>query len=235
VIAVLLGVDSLFRVAQGRAILWLRTHRLGWVDTYTVGLAVWLDRRYGWGLRLPWRRYVRHAKGEARFFVGYPIASPPPFVGEAWEALSPQAQQYVRLLWASEGKGRFDTSDVALVRTWWADKKGYGITHAYLVAWRLVERGISHPLLEEVVRYAPLYFRQVRSEDLCRDVAWEHLAFWAESRQYRDLLRARLQEGLRYQRPDGGFPYSCEEGAPSHLHTTLLAAWALSAYLETGL
>lgn len=232
-IAVLLGVDSLLEAAQARAIAWLQAHRHAWVDTYTVGLAVWLDRRYGWGLKLPWRRYVRAARGEVRFFVGYPITSPPRLAGPAWEALQPPLQQYVRLLWASE-TGQLDTGDLALVRAWWADKKGYGITHAYLVAWRLLERGLAHPLLEEVVRYAPLYFCRVRSQDLCLDVTWEHLAMWAESQQYRDLLRERLLEGLHHQRPDGGFPGTCEEGAPSHLHTTLLAAWALSAYLHAG-
>jgi hypothetical protein len=86
-----------------------------------------------------------------------------------------------------------------------------------------------------VVRYAPLYFQQVEPEKLCLDVAWEHLAMWAESRQARALLRERLLQGVAYQNPEGGFRGLCTEKAPSNLHTTLLAAWALSAYLQSWL
>lgn len=218
--------DTLLWIAQQRAVRWLQQHRTCWHDTYTVGIATALDKRFGWNLRLPLRAYLRKAKGEVAFFAPFPIAAPPP--PKYLSTLPLSSQLYARLLWAPQW-GWFPPAE-NLLREWWNDKVGYGITHAYLVAQHLFQKGFHYPFLDTILRESPFYFRQVASRHpLCSDVAWEHLALWAESQAYTKELRHALQKAIQYQLPDGSFSGDCsKEGS---LHTTFLAAWALSAYL----
>lgn len=218
--------DTLLWVAQQRALHWLQQQRTAWVDTYTVGLAAALDKRFGWNLRLPLRTYLRKAQGEVAFFAPFPMGPPPSRT--SLHRLSPPSQAYAALLWAPQWG--WNPAAEKLLQTWWQDKVGYGITHAYLVARHLFQKGFHLAIIDTILREAPFYLRQVAHHHrLCTDVAWEHLALWAESQSFREELYLTLREAVQYQLEDGSFSGDCSE--KGSLHTTFLAAWALSAYL----
>lgn len=221
--------DSSLIEAQQRAVAWLRAQRLAWIDTYTVGLASALDKCYGWRLRLPLRRCLKQASPMVRVFAAWPEASPPRL--SLLSHLPLDQRHYAQLLWAH--KLPLDTTALSLLAKWWQWGKGYDLTHAYLVAYHLKKHLPSHlPLVEQVIEQGPPRLVQTFPADqLCTDLAWEYMAMWALSHFERDKLGKYLREAVQYQRPDGGFPGTCEPEAPSALHTTLLAAWALSAYL----
>ncbi|MEN2993437.1 MAG: hypothetical protein ABDH91_07795 [Bacteroidia bacterium] len=221
--------DTSLLEAQRRAIHWLQAQRSAWIDTYTVGLASALDKCYSWQLRLPLRRYLRKASLAVSVFAAWPEGTPPR--PQTLYRLPPEQRYYAQLLWAH--KLPLDTTALRLLAEWWRRGKDYDLTHAYLVAYHL-KKHLSYrlPLVEEIIEQGPPRLIQTfPAHQLCTDLAWEYLAMWALSGFQRDKLGEYLREAIRYQRPDGGFPGVCEPGAPSALHTTFLAAWALSAYL----
>ncbi|MCX7607092.1 MAG: hypothetical protein N2170_07510 [Bacteroidia bacterium] len=164
-----------------------------------------------------------------KVFAAWPGGNPPH--SPTLQHLPLNERHYAQLLWTH--KLPLDTTALSLLAAWWQRGKDYDLTHAYLVAYRLKKHlPYRVPLVDQIVEQGPPRLLQTLPADqLCTDLAWEYIAMWALSGFRRDLLGKYLREAIQYQRPDGGFPGTCEPGAPSALHTTFLAAWALSIYL----
>ncbi|MGQ9863096.1 MAG: hypothetical protein ACUVRD_01240 [Bacteroidia bacterium] len=224
-----MGDSVPLQAALDRALAYVHTHPPQAWHVDVVPLLAFLERRYGLAAGVPYAYYYEQA-GDYRPFLAFTAHA-------GWDTsglgrLDALSQAYARLFlckFGTEGK-----SDMWLVREWWAEKRGYGITHAYLLAWMAQRCGcnVRTPLWKEILDQAPEYFREILSyHPACEDLTIETLVFWAISGKNRAELYKALVEMVSHQLPDGGWAWSCGD-VESNQHATLLAIWALYAYLQ---